>query len=122
MAGQRDPLPDREVPRPALLAPNLYACHGATILSAKRRRYSCGGLIRTGVGLLLFRQKHAIFPSLVVLPPAPDLLFCAKHLFVAAMVAICPRRGLRVSRQLPYCVFLIIQVGVGIQELPENQR
>jgi hypothetical protein len=29
------------------------------------------------------------------LPPLPDLLLCAKHLFVAAMLAIAPPRGER---------------------------
>jgi hypothetical protein len=36
MAGQRDPLPDREGPSPALWAPNLYACHAGTVLAVKQ--------------------------------------------------------------------------------------
>src|SRR5262245_55343655 len=44
------------------------------------------------IHLLGSHQSILVCPisrSLVALPPAPDLLFCAKHLFVAAMVANC---------------------------------
>jgi AraC-like DNA-binding protein len=41
-----------------------------------------------------------ILRSLVALPPASDLLLCAKHLFVAAMVvAIAPAEGSRMSNR-----------------------
>jgi hypothetical protein len=44
-----------------------------------------------------FLERHGAvhwrFRFLVALPPAPDLLLCAKDLFVAAMVAIAPCRA-----------------------------
>src|SRR6516225_7433797 len=43
---------------------------------------------------------HWRFRFLVALPPASDLLLCAKHLFVAAMVvAIAPAEGSRMSNR-----------------------
>ena len=49
-----------------------------------------------------FLERHGAvhwrFRFLVALLPASDLLLCAKHLFVAAMVvAIAPAGGLRMS-------------------------
>jgi hypothetical protein len=42
-------------------------------------------------------QKRPPRSVLVASPPAQDLLLCAKHLFVAAMVAIAAAEGSRMS-------------------------